>query len=344
MAAKAQVFDCLGNGMSGDVTTSTAFTKASASKRTGKWIPAGGSYGPDALKCVGKCTASISMKGNATVLLGETAAEIFVSGKSVAKVPAADSKAVAGTLRSSQVVSLGSSNKVLRVAGSNFVFGGIANVEFKIGEFKPLAKTEEFPDPSLDEPIQKAMSRFGFNGSDFTQDWTVLPMARGTTLLDPTLDLCGSNYLSETGREIRRQISVTKVGSPYLFLSSESVKYKTAAAASAALAELKKNFEACVKNKGGTENGVFTDYTFQNLPKFNASLVEEASRVLVRATIGKGQAARQLLGFYQYSGAYFTGLYIVKAGEKAIDDFEVLRWFDVAAVMAERLKNSSVNA
>jgi hypothetical protein len=167
-------------------------------------------------------------------------------------------------------------------------------------------------------------------------------MARGTTLLDPTLDLCGSNYLSETGREIRRQISVTKVGSPYLFLSSESVKYKTAVAASAALAELKKNFEACVKNKGGTENGVFTDYAFQNLPKSNAVLVDEASRVLVRATIGKGQAARQLLGFYQYNGAYFTGLYIVKAGETAIEDSEVKRWFDVAAVMAERLKSQAL--
>ena len=339
LVAKAQVFDCLGNGMSGEVSTSTAFTKASASKRTGKWIPAGGSYGVDALKCVGKCTASLSTKGNATVLLGETAAEIFLSGKSVAKVSVANSKEVSGVLRSSQVIAIGSRNRVLRVAGSNFVFGGIATVDFKISEFKPLAKTVEFPDPSLNEPIQKAMSRFGFNGSDFTQDWTVLPMARGTTLLDPTLDLCGSNYLSESGRETRRQISVTKVGSPYLFLSSEAVKYRSVAAANAALAELKKNFDACVKNKGGTENGVFTDYTFQSLPKSNAILVDEASRVLVRATIGKGQAARQLLGFYLYNGMYFTGLYVVKAGEKVLEDSEVLRWFDVAVVMSDRLKS-----
>jgi hypothetical protein len=232
----------------------------------------------------------------------------------------------------------------LRVAGSNFVFGGIAAVEFKTSEFKPLAKSVEFPDPSLIEPVQKAMSRFGFNAGDFTQDWTVLPMARGTTLLDPTLDLCGSNYLSESGREIRRQISVTKVGSPYLFLSSESVKYKSAAAANAALAELKRNYESCVKNKGATENGVFTDYSFQSLPKSNAVLVDEASRVLVRATIGKGAAARQLLAFYQYNGAYFTGLYIVTAGNKPIADAEVLRWYEVAAVMAERLKNSTPNA
>ncbi len=166
-------------------------------------------------------------------------------------------------------------------------------------------------------------------------------MARGTTLLDPTLDLCGSNYVSESGREIRRQISVTKVGSPYLFLSSESVKYKTVTAANAALEELKKNFAACVANKGGNENGVFTDYTFQTLPSSSAALVDENSRVIVRATIGKGQSARQLLGFYQYNGAYFTGLYVVKAGGAALDNDEVLRWFDVAGVLADRMKKSA---
>ena len=74
------------------------------------------------------------------------------------------------------------------------------------------------------------------------------------------------------------------------------------------------------------------------------ALVDDKSRVIVRATIGKGLNARQLLGFYQYNGAYFTGLYVVKAGEAAIDNTEVLRWFDVAAVMAERLKSSSINA
>jgi hypothetical protein len=165
-------------------------------------------------------------------------------------------------------------------------------------------------------------------------------MARGTTLLDPTLDLCSASYPSEIGREIRRQISVTKVGSPYLFLSSESVKYKSASAASAALAELKKNYEACVANKGGSENGTFTEYSFQALPKSNAKLVDEKSRVVVRATIGTGQA-RQLLGIYQYSGVYFTGLYVVVAGEKPIADEEILRWLDSGAVMAERLQASS---
>jgi hypothetical protein len=134
---------------------------------------------------------------------------------------------------------------------------------------------------------------------------------------------------------------VTKVGSPYLFLSSESVKYKSANAASAALAELKKNYEACVANKGGSDNGTFTDYSVQALPKSNAKLVDEKSRVVVRATIGTGISARQLLGIYQYSGMYFTGLYIVVAGEKPIPDEEILRWLQAGALMAVRLQASS---
>lgn len=337
--AQAQVFDCLGNGMAGDVSISSSLIEASGSTRTGKWIAAPAVYGPGALKCTGKCSASIIVNGSVSALIGEGAAEIFLTGKSVVKVPSSKAQ----VLRNSEGISIGPRNRVVRVAGANFVFGGLTKFESKVSVFSAIGRGPEFPDPSLDDPIQKNMSRLGFNNQDFTGDWTVLPMAKGTTLLDPTLDLCAANYTSESGREIRRQISVTKVGMPYAFLSSESVKYKSAAAANAALAELKKNYEACVINKGGTENGVFTDYTFQALPLSNAPLVDESQRVVVRAMIGKGLNARQLLGVYQYSGAYFTGLYVVIPGEKAIADAEVLRWLDVAGVMAKRLQAVSLS-
>jgi hypothetical protein len=38
---------------------------------------------------------------------------------------------------------------------------------------------------------------------------------------------------------------------------------------------------------------------------------------------------------------YFTGLYIVVAGEKPIPDEEILRWMQAGALMAERLQASS---
>jgi hypothetical protein len=339
-SSRAQVLDCLGNGMSGEVSISPIFIEASRSTRVGKWSNAASIYGAGTLKCTGKCSASFSVNGNITALIGEGSAEFLLSGKSVGKI----SNSNTSILRNSESINIGPRNRVLRVAGSNFVLGGLVKLESKISEFEAIARGPEFPDPSLDDLNQKSISRLGFNQSDFTQEWIVLPMPRGTTLLDPTLDLCGSNYASEAGREIRRQISVTKVNSPYLFLSTESVKYKTPAAASAALAELKKNFQACVTNKGGSENGVFTDYSFQPLPLSNATLVDESSRVLVRATIGTGAAARQLLGLYQYSGQYFTGLYVVVQGDKPIPDDEVKRWLDVGGVMAKRLTSMTANS
>lgn len=334
ITAKAQVFDCLGNGMAGEVSSQTSFIPADKSRRTGKWSAASTTYGAGALKCTGKCTASISTKGAVQVISAGGAVEVKVSNKTLLKIPASTS----GT-RFSAPISVGKSNRVVRISGSNFIFGGLVGAEFVVSDFNPITKSPEIQDPSLNENTQRELSRFGFSAEDFTQEWTVLPMARGTTLLDPTLDLCNSTYTSETGRQARRQLSVTKVGSPYLFLSTEVVKYKSAVAASAALSELKKSLSNCISNNGGTENGVFTPYSFQALPISNAKLVDEVSRVVTRASIGSGSATRQLLAFYQYNGEYFTGLYIVINGDKPIADSEVLRWFEAAEVLAERLKS-----
>ena len=144
--------------------------------------------------------------------------------------------------------------------------------------------------------------------------------------------------LFRSGRQYRRQVTASKVGAPYLFLSTEVVKYKDKTAAEATLTELQTNYAACVKNKGGVErDGTFVDYSFVPMPTSDATLVNESSRVLVRAQIGKGVTARQLLGFYQFKGEMFTGLYIVKGGETGFSDAEVKRWLDVASVMAQRL-------
>jgi hypothetical protein len=333
--ASAQVFDCLGNGLGGEISVSSSLISATSSKRTGKWSSAPSVYGAGALKCDGKCTASISVSGPVQALIGEGSATVSASGKPTVKVAASSSRVI----RFSDALEVGPRNRVVRVSGSNFVFGGLAKFEKSISDFKPIVQSPEISDPSLVDPVQVDLAKLGFNGGDFIGGWTVLPMARGTTLLDPTLDLCGSNYQSESGREVRRQISATKVGSPYLFLSTEVVKYKSVAAAEVALSELEKNYELCVKNKGGVENGIVTPYSFQVLPKSSAQLVDEGNRVLVRATIGTGNAARQLLAFYQYRGEFFTGLYVVLAGDTAIADDEVLRWYEVAEVMAKRLNS-----
>jgi len=163
-------------------------------------------------------------------------------------------------------------------------------------------------------------------------------MARGTTLEDPTLDLCSSDFKSESGRQFRRQLSISKVGTPYLFLSSEVVKYRNQAAASAALTELKAVYEECVRKGGGTErDGAFLKYAFTPLPTSDLQLVAEGSRLLVRAQLGEGVTARQLLAFYQFKDEMFTGLYVVRDGATGFSDQEVLRWYEAASILAKRL-------
>lgn len=333
LKANLRTYDCLGNGMTGDFTLKSSYIPANKSSRTGKWVAASG-LGDGALTCTTKCSASFTTTGKAHVLVAEGTANALVSGKTVAKIQPATAK----LLRTGAVVELGAQRKVLRISGSNFTLIGIANLEISLTNEKELARTPAINDPSLSDAIQKNMSKYGFNSDDFADGWIVLPMARGTTLEDPSLDLCSATYKSEAGRQYRRQISVTKVGSPYLFLSSEVVKYKDKVAADAALAELKANYAACVKNKGGVESdGTFVDYTFSALPSSDAVLVNENSRVLVRAQIGKEVTARQLLAFYQFNGEMFTGLYVVTAGEKPLSDTETKRWFEAASVLAKRL-------
>ena len=126
----------------------------------------------------------------------------------------------------------------------------------------------------------KMLNRYGFNSGDFSSEWSVFPMGRGTTLEDPTLDLCSSNFDSELLRKERRQVVANKTANPYLFLSTETVRYKSVAAADQALGEVKASYAACVQNKGGTErDGVFTKYEFLELPNLPSNLVSANQKI-----------------------------------------------------------------
>jgi hypothetical protein len=333
LKAQLHTYDCLGNGVISDLSLKSSYIPGSKSSKTGKW--SNSSLLDGAITCTGRCSASFTTSGKAYLLVAEGAPNVLLSSKVVAKVEASSIKAI----RTGALIDIGPRNRVLRVSGSNFTLIGIARVDLALSNQREMARLPSASDSSLSEPIQKGMARYGFVSDDFASGWIVLPMARGTTLDDPTLDLCSATFKSESGRQYRRQVSASKVGSPYLFLSSEVVKYKDRSAADAALTELISNYQACVKNKGGVErDGTFVDYTFTPMPQSNLELVPESSRVLVRAQIGKGVSARQLLAFYQFKGEIFTGLYVVKAGEVGFDDAEVKRWFEAASLMATRLE------
>ena len=334
LSSKAQAFDCIGNGVVGDLTLSNTLVSADKSSKTGKWSAAGASYPAGSIKCVGKCTLSLSAKGSVDVLVGTGAVTVTVSNKTVATI--ADSKVA--KMRVGARVEIGETKKVIRLTGTNFVAVGASSTAATFTNEKPLARTPAEVDESLGDSKQLALSEFGFNVNDFSQEWIVLPMPRGTTTEDPTLDLCGGTFASEKDRLERRQMSIYKQGTPFSFLSTEVVRYSSAAAASAAHKELVKVLAQCQVEKGyKNATGAITPYEFKTLPALPAGLVGENSRVLVNTIIDTGDAARQLLGFYQFNGEMYSGLYVVSGSTTGFTDAQVAKWLKVAVTMAERL-------
>jgi len=335
LSATAQVFDCIGNGVSGDLSVTNTYTPADKSSRTGKWASAGTSYPTGSLKCSGKCTASFSAAGRFDVLSGTGAAVVTVGSKNLATI--ADSKST--KVRVGASVDVGKNKQVLRVTGSNFVLVAINSVNATFTNTVNLDRAAAVTDSSLTDTKQAVLAKYGFAQSDFSQEWTVLPMSGGTTTDDPTLDLCNGKFASESDRVERRQVVVTKPKSPYAFLSSEVVRYSSVSAAQAAQKELVKVLAQCQVDKGYKDaTGTLVPYSFTEIKNIPAGVVGEGSRVFVRATIDSGANSRQLLGFYQFNGAIFTGLYVMTASETVYTDAQVATWLQVAATMASRLK------
>lgn len=334
----AQIFDCIGNGITGDLSLTNTFVMADKSSRTGKWSPAGAPYNSGAIKCTGKCTASLSVKGPINVLVGTGAASITAGAKPVATI--ADSKIA--KLRIGASADIGKVKKVIRISGSNFVLIGINSVDASFTNSKELDRLPTATDTSLTDSKQAVLARYGFTASDFSQEWRVLPMAGGTTLIDPSLDLCNGSFTSERERQERRQVIATKTGTPFTFLSTETVRYSSVAAAQLAQKELAKTLAQCIIDKGYKETtGALVAYTFTEIKNSPNGLVSEGSRVLVRAQIGTGQSSRQLLAFYQFNGELFTGLYVMTAGEVGFTDSQVTTWHGVAVTMANRLSGKA---
>jgi hypothetical protein len=188
-------------------------------KRSGKWSSASSEYPIGAMKCSGKCTAYLATSSLAGIVLGAGSAQFSLIG-GAAKIARAKKS---GDSYEAASIAVGSRKKSVKVQGSNFILLGIARAEVKISDIAEAQSYALEPDRSLDDPIQKTLDRYGFNGSDFSSEWFVVPMGRGTTLEDPTLDLCSAQFDSELLRKERRQVLANRSGNPYLFLSTESV-------------------------------------------------------------------------------------------------------------------------
>jgi hypothetical protein len=335
VSGTAQVFDCVGNGMTGSIKVSSSYVSGDKSSKTGKWSPAA-AFGAGAIKCIGKCTASLTVAGKNDVLVGTGSATVAIGNKTVATIP--DSKAA--KLRIGASIDAGPTKKVVRISGTNFVLIGMSAIATELGALKEFDRPISQPDQSLSDSKQVALSKFGFRPEDFSPEWTVLPMSGGTKTDDPSLDLCNGTFGSEKERVERRQVVAVKESSTFAFLSTEVVRYSSASAASAAQKELVKVLAQCQADKGYKDaTGAVVPYEFKTLKNIPVGVVAEGNRVFVHAVIDSGDRARTLLGFYQFNGDLLTGLYVMNT--KGFTDDQVAKWLKVAVTMSQRLQAKS---
>lgn len=328
----AQIFDCLGNGLTGEVAINNEFVRADKFSRSGKWTPSPSS-GLGAMKCTGKCTASISMKGKFEVLLANGGATVSLAGKTIANVGDAKNR----NPISSSTIDVGAVKKVIRISGNNFILLGLSAFSTSLGDLKELDRLPKVADESLADSKQALLGKMGFREDDFSQEWTVLPMFNGTTLIDPSLDLCNGKFDSEKDRIERRQVVATKPGSSFIFLSTEVVRYSSASAASNAQKELVRVLSQCQSEKGYKDSaGVLVPHEFKSLNPIPEGVVSEGNRVFVHTLIGSSPNQRTLLGFYQFNGDKFTGLYVMNAD--GFSDSQVAKWLRVAVTMSQRIQ------
>ena len=330
----AQVFDCLGNGKSVNISVKSNLIIPEKVRKTGRWVTGEKKLGITPIVCKLKCTISVSVKDSYGVFLGKGSPELLLSGRRVLKAQAISSDSPRLVFTSNT----GKKSQILRITGKDFTFFGVAIFSSKFENEKPVLKTATPDDASLNDLKQRDLSRIGFSAKDFASPWNVVPINRGTTLLDPSLDLCSAKYESESFRSERRQVTVFKDASPYSFLSSETVRYRNQAAANSAYLELKEKSEACRLAKGGLdERGQFISHQFLDLPRLEPTSQKETKKIYVHVVIGSGVDARSLLGLYQFNEDIFTGIYVVKEGSDSFSEKDVSRWLQVAGVIEKRM-------
>lgn len=324
----AVVQDCFGNAAWGQLQLTSKWQAASAFTRTGAWSTG------HAYRCSrGACAATIRTgPGSTAVVVGRGSGTVYVDGRRASAIRRSTSTAarVALRIQGSHVVTVRSTD--LQLLGAQSVAG-------RWSEATPPDTSEIPVDDSLSDDDQAALAQFGFTQSDFAAGTTVLPMTGGTSTSQPTLDLCNANFPSEGERQFRRQVVAAGASAaPYLFLSTETVRYWSTQAAARAVAEVDAAATLC-KSRGYalTATGSHEPYVFAALPALPAGLRPAADRRIFHITIGAGDEARTALIAYQFKGAVMSALYVVRKGAASLDAPTTARWLDVAAVIAGRL-------
>jgi hypothetical protein len=333
-----QVFDCKGNGLEGKVDIEEIQADFSKMKKTGKWNSLFDSSKGDSLNCLGKCTISFSLRNASTIFAASGKGEIFINGKKYSNFGVDKKTEPIVIFRNN----FGNRSSTVRISGFNLEIFRPISIKSSLGPTKEIFQKAVTAEAPIEDIEQKNLSLFGFSKEDFDENWSVIPIAKGTTLESPTLDFCFDKFDSESNRIARRQLMANRESSPYLFVSTEVVRYKSKLAGIEAQNELKVRIEDCVRN-GGFRNadGVFESYLFLPLEGTQEKYRIVDNGILLHVKIGIDNSARYLLAYYQFNNGVLSGMYVVKPSQSAFTMEELAKWEQVRSKLSFRLISKS---
>jgi hypothetical protein len=147
------------------------------------------------------------------------------------------------------------------------------------------------------------------------RDEVLLIQGGGQVAGQVTLDVCGGHYASEALRIARRQVYVDNVAGDNL-LSTEAVLYESPAAASSAIAEVRRRVSACPDTFVAEPGPGATPFrwTFSAPPDSSWPETAGVQRLALSTTVEdqKGEKVIQVL-VYLHRGAFLLGVYFNSA-------------------------------
>jgi hypothetical protein len=333
-----QIFDCKGNGIESEINLVKSQVDYPRMKKTGKWISHSDSVRSEVLICAGKCTISFSLRNASNIVAFSGEGEIIIDSKEYSRFKIDNHGLPQSVLKKD----FGNRSSTVRLSGTNIGIYRPLIVKSGFGKSKEIYRRTAAPEQPVLEMEQKKLSLLGFSKNDFDENWNVIPIAKGTTLESPTLDFCFDNFNSESNRVARRQVVAIKESSPYLFVSTEVVRYKSKVAGIEAQSELTSRIEDCVRN-GGFRNadGIFQDYQFLPIEGFNGKYKVIDNGIMLYVKIGIDNSARYLLAYYQFNDGVLSGMYVVKPYQSAFTREELAKWEQIRSKLSFRLLNNS---
>ena len=176
----------------------------------------------------------------------------------------------------------------------------------------------------------------GFNKNDFFPINDVQPLARGTTLEEPTLDFCKALYESDQARDIRRQVQVLSQSQSTPFFSSEIVKYKSTDAVTEARNELEIAIQDCKQNLGyQSSNGLFLPHQFI----YDKMETDGNNRIrrTIQVKLGGTNESRMLLASFIFHNEYLLGVYLVRNGIQTFTSEQIMEFEEMSRLLAKRI-------